>query len=981
MEQNFITSVIQLSNVNREKIENELNELDNPAGSHIRKALQNDKIIHFMSASLIHGDEDVDFLAIEMSVDGPVKSALALFDDQNTLSPIFAPLFKAFDHSGPKAPFLYACLVKTGASYFRSPGLNFSGVPGMRVQRIEDDFKVARGVRKFFDDKQPSGSALEIFEQLKSGIESDPIFTAKLGSNPPLRNLLVHEDAPILDVKKRSAKSPIVIAQIALAIILKLMWPMLILAVAATYFTLPIFETTLSHSWAITWRFFIWTFAFILLSTIIFGIALYIRERKEEGDLSLPNPKTLADARSREDIGQVQNHLFGVSKVKPGLLRKISLRLTFLLIGQLAKRSFRPGYLNEIGTINFARWYQIPGTDKLIFCSNYGGSWESYLEDFITKATAGLTGVWSNTLGFPKSRLLFFKGAKSGEAFKRWARRQQIPTRFWYSAYPHLTTERIRINAAIRLGILKAKTASEAEAFLNLFGSAARPSSDVERDEIQSLVFKGLGSHAQSACILLQFPTATEDTKAWLRSQINKVGFGIATVEERIDQIAISASGLKKLGLDEATLSQFSYPFLQGMDHPERSRVLADTGEDKPELWLWGHHGAKGDLTVDCAYTIYIQNQGQSLAVMKKKLKDYCSDLDEEIENLGGSVVDCIITEHFQDRKRTDLKTANSPLGNAGLPREPFGFVDGISQPIIKGLQRGMPSTESSQHHVEPGEFILGYPDNRGTHSLAATVDAKNDPNNILPDHRASDGGLGEGKKDFSRNGSYLVIRHLDQDVKGFDNFLERSAKTLKDHKGIPKGYTHKQTKEFLAAKMVGRWKDGTSLVKFPFQPGTGWDGKTPNRPPDNDFLLGREDPVGLSCPFGSHVRRANPRDSFTPHDDEQLEIVNRHRILRRGRFYSNQKTNEKGLLFMCFNADIERQFEFIQQTWCQARQFMGLDNEVDPILGRGGKMGRITIPTEQGPIFLKGTPDAVTVVGGGYFFAPSKSSLQYLSL
>ena len=81
----------------------------------------------------------------------------------------------------------------------------------------------------------------------------------------------------------------------------------------------------------------------------------------------------------------------------------------------------------------------------------------------------------------------------------------------------------------------------------------------------------------------------------------------------------------------------------------------------------------------------------------------------------------------------------------------------------------------------------------------------------------------------------------------------------------------------------------------------------------------------------------------------------------------------------MCLNGDIERQFEFIQQTWAMALQFHGLENEVDPILTRGGISGRLTIPTPEGPIMLKGFKDFVRTRGGGYFFIPGKRALQYL--
>ena len=82
----------------------------------------------------------------------------------------------------------------------------------------------------------------------------------------------------------------------------------------------------------------------------------------------------------------------------------------------------------------------------------------------------------------------------------------------------------------------------------------------------------------------------------------------------------------------------------------------------------------------------------------------------------------------------------------------------------------------------------------------------------------------------------------------------------------------------------------------------------------------------------------------------------------------------------MCINADIERQFEFIQQTWSMSWQFHGLDNEVDPIVGRGKTMGRLTVPSPRGPLHLTGVKDFVRVRGGGYFFMPGRRALSYLT-
>jgi deferrochelatase/peroxidase EfeB len=175
-----------------------------------------------------------------------------------------------------------------------------------------------------------------------------------------------------------------------------------------------------------------------------------------------------------------------------------------------------------------------------------------------------------------------------------------------------------------------------------------------------------------------------------------------------------------------------------------------------------------------------------------------------------------------------------------------------------------------------------------------------------------------------------------------------------------------------------------------------GSDAPTPPRAgPDNDFLFGTEDPEALRCPFGAHIRRANPRDGLKLGDAAQQAITNRHRLLRRGRPYEvkpdgGETTSEKGLMFACLCADLERQFEFVQQTWIGSSSFHGLTDEVDPIIGSQDPVidakdqtrkpgGRFTIPTPSGPVTLKGLKSFVSVRAGGYFFMPSLSALQYL--
>jgi len=253
----------------------------------------------------------------------------------------------------------------------------------------------------------------------------------------------------------------------------------------------------------------------------------------------------------REDRA-TQNHLYIRSKMKPGLLRRLALKAIFFGIRSAATFYFPPGYLSDIGSIHFARWILLPGTDDLIFFSNYSGSWESYLEDFIQRATNGLTGVWSNTEGFPRTANLVEKGAADGARFKRWARRQQFPTAFWYSAYPTLSNERIRKNAQIRAGFATACDEREAARWLGHFGGPTPPSiaesasaapenalfpvaaptpvaaPALEIEEITTLAVGSLSKLRRSMCVFYRFSGTVADRKGWLRRVAGHTTYGDA---------------------------------------------------------------------------------------------------------------------------------------------------------------------------------------------------------------------------------------------------------------------------------------------------------------------------------------------------------------------------------------------------------------------------------------------------------------------
>ncbi len=192
----------------------------------------------------------------------------------------------------------------------------------------------------------------------------------------------------------------------------------------------------------------------------------------------------------------------------------------------------------------------------------------------------------------------------------------------------------------------------------------------------------------------------------------------------------------------------------------------------------------------------------------------------------------------------------------------------------------------------------------------------------------------------------------------------------------------------------MGRWQDGRSLIKYPMKVKNDMASRSviyPDKPmnypdyeTDNEFLFGRDDPQGHACPFGSHIRRSNPRDGLDPLDKDSMSISNRHRILRRGRsYYQGEKgKNEhypiEGTFFMALNANIERQFEFVQQTWVGSTKFHGLRDEKDPIASND-TTGSFTIQAPSRDLEIHGLSSYVTMKGGGYFFMPGRAALKYI--
>jgi Dyp-type peroxidase family len=454
----------------------------------------------------------------------------------------------------------------------------------------------------------------------------------------------------------------------------------------------------------------------------------------------------------------------------------------------------------------------------------------------------------------------------------------------------------------------------------------------LDLDDIQGILARGYSGlrHARFTVFAADPSGSGHALLAWLLPRITTAGrFSGDTAV----QVAFTPSGLRRLGLPERAVAGFSLEFLSGMNAPNRSRFLGDVEQSGPPSWAWG---GPGGPPIDGLILLY--------AASMDLLNERQAELMQRFAEVGARDVAVLDTLERLDR-------------------EPFGFRDGIAQPIIEGL----PKATSDERSVAAGEFVLGYPDGFGQLTDRPLLPRSDDPRHLLPADPA-----GTGAADLGRNGTYLVLRQLEQDVDGFWRYLGEVTRQ-------PDGSDDAGARVALAAKMVGRWPSGAPLVKAP-------DRDTPALSADNDFAYHDTDPLGLACPLGAHIRRANPRDSLDPRpgSDASLNVDDLHRLVRRGRSYGPGSGSGPhagtGLHFICLGANLARQFEFVQHSWLNTPTFNGLYDDTDPLVGsRYGGGGTFTAPTRPVRRRYRDLPQFVRTRGGAYFFLPGVCALRYL--
>jgi hypothetical protein len=205
----------------------------------------------------------------------------------------------------------------------------------------------------------------------------------------------------------------------------------------------------------------------LLLALPVWAVLLRRHETRDVPEEGRADPGLVAELTSYEDF-VAQNAFTAIGFVKPGLFRRLTMRAVLSGVDYFARHRYNSGSLAGVRTIHFARWVPLDDGRRVIFASNYDGSQESYMGDFIDKVAWGLNAVFSNGVGYPRTRWLIKGGAEHEQAFKNYLRRHQLPALVWYSGYDNLTAENIAKNARLRAGLYADSTPAESAAWLAL---------------------------------------------------------------------------------------------------------------------------------------------------------------------------------------------------------------------------------------------------------------------------------------------------------------------------------------------------------------------------------------------------------------------------------------------------------------------------------------------------------------------------------
>jgi len=448
--------------------------------------------------------------------------------------------------------------------------------------------------------------------------------------------------------------------------------------------------------------------------------------------------------------------------------------------------------------------------------------------------------------------------------------------------------------------------------------------------------------------------------------------------------IAFTYQGLKHLDIPDDTLHGFPDEFAMGMK--ARRDIIGDTGPNHFKFWdkIWNDREDEFSQNVHLLIGINAKEEGP----LEAAYRQICGILAATggVTQLNG---------HRGANGAEDLPYQSAVAGDSD--REHFGYADGISTSYFEGCRENPryvvgggkptgldPATAAGWAPLAAGEFVLGHADESGAYPEAP------------------------GPPLFSRNGTYMVYRKLHQNVATFRTFVETEGNKFG---GV----------EAFAAKLSGRWRNGAPLATFPTEQGanefvleldTLLDKSRQGQASDAEKSRLAElrlkltaydysnDTDGAKCPFGAHTRRTNPRSALQFGENKPFDtpgaLSNRRRILRRGLPYGESPENttdadEHGVIMMIVNADLSRQFEFVQEQWINYGNDFRLSNDQDALLGNNGfnengrGKGRMMIEgdavAQKPPYFCSGIPTMVETRGGDYFFVPSMTCLRMIAM
>lgn len=507
------------------------------------------------------------------------------------------------------------------------------------------------------------------------------------------------------------------------------------------------------------------------------------------------------------------------------------------------------------------------------------------------------------------------------------------------------------------------------------------PPTDPDLADVQNLVTSGYPRHHHGLHLLVRItdPVAARrwlasiadviPTAAWAEDYVDRIDY--ADVERTLEpgserrtgapasavHVALSYAGLARLGLDERELAGFSAEFRAGMAVREpglapgrgtstwQPPFSAGPAGRQPASAVPGGSGSGTEDPPTPTVDLLVMFSAVDRETLESDLRD------RPWLRPGRNHGLVVLAETVAGRIPEDRHGPGDAVAKPGF-LEHFGYVDGLSQPRVHGVTAGRRVAE-----LPAGEALLGYQDIDGDVAGAGLPPA------------------------IARNGSYLVYRKLEQDVPAFRALTAQLGSRLAE-----RAEPGTDPRELAAAKLMGRWRDGTPVTLAPAQrdPSVG----------RTRFGYQEHDAEGYGCPVGAHIRRANPRDSRPvdvaggPGAQPGLEtgLALRHRMLRRGIPYGRPLPEgtvtdgeERGMLFVALVGDLRRQFEFVQAHWMSDGNAFRLGTDRDWLSG-ASEQGNKFVVQGTPPAFVRPDRPLVTCRGGEYFFLPGISALRRIA-